>query len=121
MKYILHSLFLFLLAKTSVFAADELTLIPKNDNALVTAFKTWEFSFNEINSYIVYLIDLLSVVAVVVSLIFVIIWAIKCVVAFWQEDKWTSAKKTVWNALLWLWISSLAWVIVEIAIRLISF
>ena len=109
----------YILTLSSVFA-EELSIIPWKSNKLYNAFNTWEFSFTDINLYIIYLIDVLSVVAVVVSLLFVLIWWFRCVMAFWSSDKWDWAKKTVFHALLWLWISTLAWVIVEIALKIIS-
>ncbi len=114
----------FLLVSTSFANTDQISdsvsIIPKNDNVLVEAFKSWYFSFSDLNLYAIYLIDMLSVVAIVVSLLFVIIWWFRCVLAFWSDDKWDWAKKTVIHALMWLAISTLAWVIVELVLKIIS-
>lgn len=98
----------------------ELTLIPSDGHPLTKAFKTWEFSFNDVNSYLVYLIDLASEVAVIVAFIFVIIWWIRYILSLWDNKKSEEAKKTIKNAVLWLCLSAFAWVIIDFIIRLFT-
>ena len=116
-------IFLYSLASfVSTYAAD-INVIPKDSKSnkdLVTAFKTWEFSFWDFANYIVYLIDILAIISVTVALVFVIVWGFKYTLAFWDDTKTWEAKNTVKNALLGLAIASLAWVIIELIIRLIS-
>jgi len=68
--------------------------------------------------YIVYLIDVFSKVAVMIAFLFVLIWAFRYTITYleWSED-WKKAKDTIKNALIWLAVSTLAYVIVDIFIR----
>lgn len=118
----MNKIFLFILAflyNHSVFA-EGLTLIPDSNPRLVQAFKTGEFSFNDISYYLVYLIDLASIIAVSVAFVYVIIWWARYILSFWEDKKAQDAKKTITNALLWLCLSALAWVIVDFIIRLFT-
>lgn len=101
-----------------VYAAD-LWLVPSWNSPLTEAFRTWEFSFDLIWVYIVYLIDVFSKIAVMISFVFVLIWAFRYTIVYleWDTENWDKAKKTIKNALVWLAVSTLAYVIVDIFIR----
>ena len=110
-----------MLSVQDAYAESDLSFIPSDiSNPLYQAFKTWEFSFTHIWNYIVYLIDLLTEIGVIVSLIFVMIGWFWYLLATFQDSAAESAKKTITNALTGLAISSLAWIIVEFVILLIT-
>jgi len=104
--------------------ADWIALVPKKDpnwtacKWIAAAFSNWEFSFDMIWCYIVYLINIFSKVAVMIAFVFVLIWAFRYTITYLEwDDDWWNAKKTIKNALIWLVISTLAYVIVDIFIR----
>ena len=79
---------------------------------------SWEFNFDMIWCYIIYLIDVFSKMAVMISFVFVLIWAFRYTITYLEwDDDWKKAKETIKNALLWLAVSTLAYVIVDIFIR----
>ena len=85
---------------------------------ITNAFISWEFSFDMIWCYIVYLIDVFSKIAVMIAFVFVLIWAFKYTITYLTgDDDWEKAKKTIINALKWLAVSTLAYVIVDVFIR----
>ena len=78
----------------------------------------WEFSFDSFWCYFVYLIDVFTKLSVMISFLFVLIWAFRYTVTYLEwDDDWKSAKTTIKNALIWLAVSSLAYVIIDIFIR----
>jgi len=113
-KIFLTSLF-FLVNFQFTFA--DLWLVPQTWK-LKDAFETWEFSFDLIWEYILYLINVFSQIAVMISFLFVLIWAFRYTITYleWDEN-WDNAKKTIKNALIWLAISTLAYVIVDVFVR----
>lgn len=120
---IIFSIIYFLINFQSVSA--DLWIIPSSDSDLwssckwlTEAFSSWEFSFDLIWCYILFLIDIFSQVAVMISFVFVLIWSFRYTITYLEGDEnWDNAKKTIKNALLWLAISTLAYVIVDVFIR----
>ena len=77
-----------------------------------------EFDFDMIWCYIVYLIDIFSKIAVMISFVFVLVWAFRYTITYLEwDDDWKKAKETIKNALIWLAVSTLAYVIVDVFIR----
>lgn len=118
LKKIFLAVIYFLINFWEIFADAKISLIPEWKNALAEAFRTWEFSFDLIWQYILFLINIFSQIAVMVSFLFVLIWAFRYTITYleWDEN-WDNAKKTIKNALIWLAISTLAYVIVDIFVR----
>lgn len=127
-KYLLSLFTGLILFSSEVFADDKkssLTIIPSEPSdskywSLIEAFESWDFSVDDIYLYAVYLIDLLSIIAVIASFIFILVWAFRYVISFWEDEAAQSAKKTIKNAILGLIVASLAYVIVDIIIRFIT-
>lgn len=99
--------------------AEWLTLIPSKWE-LAEKFVSWEFEFDDIYAYLVYLIELLVQLSVVIAFIFILIWAFKYVISLWNDESAQSAKKTILNSILGFVIASLAYVIVDIILRFIT-
>lgn len=127
-KLFLASILWIFLISGQAFAWD-LSLIPKSEvwscKWLYEAFNSqdlsevWEFNFDMLWCYIVYLIDIFTKLSVIISFIFVLIWAFRYTIVYleWDEENWQKAKTTIKNALIWLSISTLAYVIVDLFIR----
>jgi len=102
----------------NAFAA--LTIIPSGTWIIATAFRTWEFQIEHIYAYLVYLIELLMAIAAIVAFIFILVWAFRYVLSFWEDEAAQSAKKTIKNSIIGFIVASLSYVIVDILIRFIT-
>lgn len=115
MMKILLALFAFLALPSMAFAL-EIAIIPR---AMYDKFQTGDFAWTDILSFGFHLIELMLTVAGSIAVILVMVGGYQYIIGALTESK-EQGKTTIKNALIGFAVILLAWIIVDIAIALIT-
>lgn len=108
---------LFVVLTTAVVKAQGQTLIPADEGpgSLGEKFRTGQFQLSDIPLYIGYLTNLAIYAAALIAVVFIIYGGYLYIMSPLSENK-EAGKNTIFNAILGLVLSILAWFIVNAAI-----